>query len=233
MRPAQRPTDALQLAQPASGASAGVRPDAADALPALRALADAPSAERSAAPELAFLAQAAAALPAQAAALCTPDAVQVCGMIIRGGGATGAASFSGAAGGADTLADILCTGGCPADGAAGGIIRGGIATAGGAALATGAADEAGGAATGVAADGSGATGGFGGMTTTAGCRWAAATDAGVTNLGAGASGAGFGGIGFAGAIGASALASIEGAAGLATGGLITGCATWSAASFAE
>ena len=76
MLPAQRPMDALPLAQHALDASDAVHPDVADALPALPALADAPSAERSVAPELAFLAQAAAALPAEALALCTPAAVQ-------------------------------------------------------------------------------------------------------------------------------------------------------------
>jgi hypothetical protein len=73
MLPAQHPTAALPLAQPASDASDAVHPDeVVDVL--LPALADAPSAERSAVPELAFPAQHATALPAEALALCTPDA---------------------------------------------------------------------------------------------------------------------------------------------------------------
>jgi len=69
-------------------------------------------------------------------------------------------------------------------------------------------------AAGVVAAG-GATGILGGMTTTVGGRYPAATEAGVTILGAGTSIAGLGGIAF----GAPAFAS---AAGFSTGGLPTG-----------
>jgi hypothetical protein len=65
----------------------------------------------------------------------------------------------------------------------------------------------------------GVTGALGGITTTVGGRYPAATEAGVTILGgAGASLAGLGGIAFA-ATGASVFASIGG---VATGGLTTG-----------
>ena len=126
----------------------------------------------------------------------------VCGMIIRGG-ASGAADFVGAA-------PICMTfpGGCAAGGAfpacaAGVAARGGTALAGSAVLAGPA---------GVVAAG-GATGTLGGITTTVGGRYPAATEAGVTILGAvgaGASTAGLGGTAFA------------STAGFSTAGLTTG-----------
>jgi hypothetical protein len=135
----------------------------------------------------------------------------VCGMIMRGGGATGAA------GRALGICETFPAGGAAADavvlgGAAGGTARGGTAMAGGAALAVDAGAPALGAAD--------AGGTLGGMTTTEGGRYVAATDAGVTILGAGAgaSAAGLGGVAL-GAVGASALVS---AAGDGTGGLATG-----------
>jgi hypothetical protein len=146
-------------------------------------------------------------------------------MIIRGGGAIGAAGFTGA----DACICVTLLGACAAGGtlpaeilvgAAGEITRGGIATAGGAALPEGEL-AAGELATGVAG---GVTGAFGGITTTDGGRYVAATDAGVTILGAGGAGvsaAGFGGIalGADGAAGGSAFAT---AGGVATGGLTGG-----------
>jgi hypothetical protein len=146
-------------------------------------------------------------------------------MIIRGGGAMGAAGFTGA--GACICITLLCAGvsaagGTPPVGVAGVVTRGGTAIAG--EVVTGA---------GVVAAG-GATGALGGITTTDGGLYVAATEAGVTILGAGGAGAsvaGLGGIAFGatGAAGASAFASIAGgAAGGRTTGRATGC---SAASF--
>src|SRR5580698_2326433 len=116
-------------------------------------------------------------------------------MIIRGSGTIGAAGFTGA--GACICATLLCTGGC-ADGgallawAAGGVTRDGIPIAGAAVLALVEAEPAAGAVT---------LGGeiLGGVTTTDGGRYVAATEAGVTILGAGGAGgavsiAGLGGI---------------------------------------
>jgi len=164
----------------------------------------------------------------------------VCGMIMRRGGGTGAAGLSGATGWTDTFWAEGCTDiGAPAAEAGGAGTRGGTAAVGGAALAAGAAnddakDVSEDTDDGGATRAGGATGAFGGITTTAGGRWAA-TDAGVTNLGAGGSATGFGGAGLAGegAAGASALASMEGAAtDGGAGGLTTGRATGcSAASF--
>jgi hypothetical protein len=141
-------------------------------------------------------------------------------MIIRGGGAIGAAGLAGAG----LCICVTFDGGCAAGGAlpvgAAGLVtatRGGTAMAGGAAL---------GVAAGVAIAG-GVTGTLGGITTTAGGRYVAATEAGVTNRGgaedgAGGSVAGFGGkaFGTAGAGGASVLASTTGGltAGRAAGG---------------
>jgi len=121
-------------------------------------------------------------------------------MIIRGGGAIEAPDFAGAA--SCIWATLLCAGGC----AAGLAARGGAAMAGGAVVVLVAAGV-------VAADG--ATGTLGGITTTVGGRYPAATEAGVTILGAGASAAGLGGIAF----GAPAFAST---AGFSTGGLTAG-----------
>jgi hypothetical protein len=132
-------------------------------------------------------------------------------MIIRGGGAIGAAGFAGA---------VLCicapfAGGALPACAAGVVTRGGTAIAGGGAGLV--ADET--------AEG-GVAGTLGRITTTAGGLCAAPTEAGVTSLGVGGAGAGasltgLGGTAFgaAGAVGASAFASI---AGFATGGLTTG-----------
>ena len=136
-------------------------------------------------------------------------------MMTRGGGATGAAGFAGAALcicatlDMDGEGDWVCAaGGKPAAGAPGLVTRGGTAMAGGAALAMGA----------VVADVGGT---FGGITTTAGGRCAAATEAGVTTRGAGATGStgNFGGTAFGvpGAAGASVLASAAGTTGLAVG----------------
>jgi hypothetical protein len=146
----------------------------------------------------------------------------VCGMIIRGGGALAATGFAG---------DAICVapaGGCAAGGAlaacAAGVIvvvvvdevvRGGTAIAGGGNVL--AADET--AEGGVAEL-------LGGITTTDGGRYPAATEAGVTirgvadaGAGAAASLAGLGGVALAAATGASGFAS---AAGVATGDLTTG-----------
>jgi len=146
----------------------------------------------------------------------------VCGMIIRGGGALGAVSFAGAA--LCIWATLFCAKGGAAGGelpagAAGAATRGGTAIAGGAALAE---------AAGVVAAG-GVAGTLGGITTTAGGRYVAATDAGVTSLGVGGSGAGtsvagLGGTALGGATGALG-ASTFAAAGGATGGLTTRRAT--------
>jgi hypothetical protein len=99
-------------------------------------------------------------------------------MIIRGGGAIGAAGLTGAA-------LCICVRLLVADWAVGactdeGVTRGGTAIAGGAALVeTDGVLEAGGAA-----------GTLGGITTTDGGRYVAATEAGVTILGAGAAACG-------------------------------------------
>src|SRR5258707_12412796 len=111
-------------------------------------------------------------------------------MIIRGGGATGAAGFAGAPLG-------ICmtfAGGCAAGEAlpacaAGVVTLGGMAIAGGAVLEVPAGVVAAGGATGV----------LGGITTPVGGRYPAATETGVTITGAGGGGAstpGFGGIAF-------------------------------------
>ena len=121
-------------------------------------------------------------------------------MIILGGGAIEPPDFAGAA--SCICATLLCAGGC----AVGVVARGGAAMAGGAAVEL--------VAAGVVAAG-GATGILGGMTTTVGGRYPAATEAGVTILGAGASVAGLGGTAF----GAPAFAST---AGFSTGGLTAG-----------
>ena len=140
-------------------------------------------------------------------------------MIIRGGGTTGVDGLAGA--GLCVCATRLgpvgaegsAVGGILAD-AAGALIRGGTAIAGGVAM--GPAEALGGAAAGAGA------GVFGGITTTDGGRYVAATEAGVTTRGAGGgagvSAAGLGGIAF-GDVGASALASTGGEA---TGGFATG-----------
>lgn len=96
-------------------------------------------------------------------------------MIIRGGGAIGAAAFAGATAG--ICVTLLCAGGCAAGGAlpacdAGVVARGGMAITGAAVFV---ADE-------TAAGGG--TGTLGGITTTVGGRYVAATEAGVTILGA-------------------------------------------------
>jgi hypothetical protein len=146
-------------------------------------------------------------------------------MIMRGGGAIGAAGFTGV----DACICVTLLGACAAGGtlpaeilvgAAGVITRGGIATAGGAALPDGELAE-GELAVGAAG---GVTGAFGGITTTDGGRYVAATEAGVTILGAGGAGvsaAGFGGmaLGADGAAGGSAFAN---GGGVATGGLTGG-----------
>ena len=159
----------------------------------------------------------------------------VWGIIIRGGGALGAAGFTGAD--ACICITLLGAGGCTSGGAlpiggggsggGRGVVdaRGGTAIAGGAVL----ADElaaGGGVATGVAAVA------LGGITTTVGGRYVAATEAGVTILGAGGAGvstAGLGGIAFGagGAGGASAFASVAGMVetGRLAGGLAEGCST--------
>jgi hypothetical protein len=115
-------------------------------------------------------------------------------------------------------------GGAPA---AGDAARGGMATAGGVALAD-VTDDGG------IAEAGGATGAFGGITTTEGGR-SAATEAGVTIFGAGASVGGLGGAAFADAAGVSALASSDGAevvaAGFAAGGRAIVRAAGSAVSF--
>jgi hypothetical protein len=145
-------------------------------------------------------------------------------MIMRGGGAAGAAGLADAA-----LCTCICTtlgdGACAAGGAApagaevGSGTRGGTAIAGGAVLANGA---------GIVAAG-GDKGTFGGITTTAGGRYVAATEAGVTILGAGDAIAGVGGsaterAGFALAVATSAGASfLASTAGVAAGGLTAGC----------
>src|SRR5258708_15525641 len=108
-------------------------------------------------------------------------------MIIRGGGATGAAGFAGAPLGiCMTLAGGCAAGGALPACAAGVVTLGGTAIAGGAVLVVPAGVVAAGGATGV----------LGGITTTVGGRYPAATDACVTLLGprgAGASTPRFGG----------------------------------------
>ena len=146
-------------------------------------------------------------------------------MIIRGGGAIGAAGLRGAE--LCICVTLLFAGDCATggalavDGAVGGVAtRGGTAIAGGTAW-TPVADEP---AAGVDAAGE-VTGTLGGITTTDGGRYVAATEAGVTILGAGGAGASLadlGGIAFgaAGAAGTSGFASTTG--GLAVG-RATGC----------
>ena len=103
-------------------------------------------------------------------------------MIIRGGGATGVAGLTGVEPGAALCICVTLlgaeadAGGAPPACAAGGATRGGTAIAGGAALADAAAVVAAG----------GVTGALGGITTTDGGRYVAATEAGVTILGGGA-----------------------------------------------
>jgi hypothetical protein len=168
-------------------------------------------------------------------------------MIIRGGGAIGAAGFAGAE--ACICVTLLGKGGCTAGGAlpscaAGVVARGGTAITGAAVFV---ADET---AAGVLATGGG-TGTLGGITTTVGGRYVAATEAGVTILGAGGAGASladlggiaFGGVGAAGCARAASVvraratnrtpASVSPSiAGAVTGGLTAGRATGcSAASF--
>lgn len=126
----------------------------------------------------------------------------VCGMIILGGGAIEAPDFAGAS---CICVTLLCAGGC----AAGLVARSGAAMAGGAAVEL--------VAAGVVAAG-GATGILGGMTTTVGGRYPAATEAGVTILGAGGAGASITGLGGT-AFGTPAFAST---AGFSTGGLTAG-----------
>ena len=124
-------------------------------------------------------------------------------MIILGGGAIGAPDFAGAV--SCICATLLCAGGC----AVGLAARGGTAMAGGAVVVLVAPGVV---AAGVAAET------LGGITTTVGGRYPAATEAGVTILGAGDAGdstAGLGGIAF----GAPAFAST---AGFSTGGLTGG-----------
>ena len=106
----------------------------------------------------------------------------VCGMIMRGGGAIGAAGFAGAGLWTCICATLSRAGGCAAGGgltdcAPGAVVvtRGGTAIAGDAVLAETA---------GVVAAG-GVRGTLGGITTTDGGRYVAATEAGVTILGAG------------------------------------------------
>jgi hypothetical protein len=130
-------------------------------------------------------------------------------MIIRGGGADAVTDL------AATVPCVCAAGGCAAGGAlpvaVGVVVRGGTAIAGGGAVL--ATDEA---AEGVVAET------FGGITTTVGGRYPAATEAGVTILGAadaGASIGGLGGVALAGATGASGFAS---AGGVATGDLTAG-----------
>jgi len=149
-------------------------------------------------------------------------------MIMRGGGAIGAAGRTGAE--ACICITLLFAGGAAATGAfpagvAGVVIRGGTAMAGGAALAIVAEEPADDV---VAA---GVTGILGGITTTDGGRKVAATEAGVTILGAGvaAAGASLAGLcgtafGAAGAAKVSVLASTAGGAGgVLTGGRAVGC----------
>src|SRR3982074_319672 len=98
-------------------------------------------------------------------------------MIIRGGDAIGAADFGGAAPICTTLPGVCAAGGALPACAAGVVTRGGTVVAGGAVLVV--------AARGVAAGGAI----LGGITTTVGGRYPAATEAGVTILGAAGAGA--------------------------------------------
>jgi len=146
----------------------------------------------------------------------------VCGMIMRGDGAIGAAGFAGAA----ACICVTFAVGCAAGGAlpacaAGAVTRGGTAIAGGAVLVL----VADGPAAGVVAAG-GVTGTLGGITTTVGGRYPAATEAGVTILGAGGAGAGtspagLGGTAFGGATGATGASAFASTTGVVTAGLIT------------
>jgi hypothetical protein len=124
-------------------------------------------------------------------------------MIIRGSGAIGAADFGGA-----TPICMTLLGGCAAGGAlpacaAGVVTRGATVMPGGAVLAVPAGVVAAGGAMGI----------LGGITTTVGGRYPAATEAGVTILGAAGAGASAAGLG------GTALAST---AGFSTAGLATG-----------
>jgi hypothetical protein len=136
-------------------------------------------------------------------------------MIIRGGGAVGVTDFA-------ATAPCVCA--TPGGGAAGGAlpvavgvaVRGGTAIAGGGAVL--AADET---AEGCVAET------LGGITTTVGGRYPAATEAGVTSLAAGgaaagASTAGLGGVALAGATGAGGASAFASTAGAATGDLTAG-----------
>ena len=149
----------------------------------------------------------------------------VCGMIIRGGGAIGAAGFAGAA--LCICVTLLCAGGCAAGGAlpvgAAGVV---VGARGGTAIAGGAAPVADGTAGGVVAAG-GVPGTLGGIATTEGGRYMPATEVGVTILGVGGAGtgpspAGLGGIAFGGATGAAGASAFASTAGIATGGLTAG-----------
>jgi hypothetical protein len=148
----------------------------------------------------------------------------VCGMIIRGGGAIGAAGFAGAAACiCVTFARGCAAGGALPAGAAGVVTRGGTAIAGGAVLV---GDETAG---GVVAAG-GVAGTLGGITTTVGGRYPAATEAGVTILGAGGAGAGASIAGLSGtAFGATGASAFASTTGVVTSGLTTeragGCST--------
>jgi hypothetical protein len=140
-------------------------------------------------------------------------------MIIRGGGADGVTDR------ADTVPCVCAVGGCATGGAlpvaVGVVVRGGTAIAGGGAVL--AADEMAG---GVVVET------FGGITTTVGGRYPAATEAGVTILGvagAGDSIAGLGGVALAGATGAAGASGFASAAGVATGDLTAGRAEGSIA----
>lgn len=144
-------------------------------------------------------------------------------MIIRGGGAIGAAGLAGAA--PCIWVTLLLADGADGPCADGGVTRGGTAIAGGAALVK--IDGV------LAADG--AAGTLGGITTTDGGLYVAATEAGVTILGAGgACGASVDGLGATAfgvdedtdAAGADALAST---AGVVTGGLTAGRAVGASA----
>jgi len=119
-------------------------------------------------------------------------------MIIRGGGAAGGVGLAGA--GLCICATLLgATGAALVGVAAGGTTGAGVTTRGGTAI-------AGGAALALVVDGAaggGVTGGFGGMTTTEGGRYVAATDAGVTILGAGGVEAGVSATGGGTALGAT------------------------------
>jgi hypothetical protein len=134
-------------------------------------------------------------------------------MIIRGGGAIGAAGFAGAGLCICMTLPGDCAAGAVLPACAEGVTLGGTAIAGGAVFV---------APAGVVAAG-GATGVLGGITTTVGGRYPAATEAGVTILGAGDAGAsvaGLGGIAF----GVPAFASTGGfSAGGGTAGRAAGC----------